>query len=61
MKRFTNIVLVAAALFAGAACDKTIPDDKDKGGKTDADRVTELNGTIINEEANMMTPTACTR
>ena len=54
MNRFTNIVLVAAALFAGAACDKTNPDDKDKGGKTDADRVTELNGTIINEEANMI-------
>lgn len=53
MKRFFNILLVAAALIAGAACDKVNPDNK-KGNQKENERLTELNGTAISSDANMI-------
>ena len=53
MKRFINCLFVAAALFTGAACNPDNPDDPNNGGKTGNERLTELNGTQISEDANM--------
>lgn len=48
-------LLFAAALLAGAACDKVDPSDPNKGGgKGQSERLTELNGSAISEDANMI-------
>ncbi len=55
MNRFFNILLVAAALFEGAACNPINPDDNNKGNQQkENERITELNGTAINKDANMI-------
>ena len=53
MNRFFKFLLFAAALFAGAACEKPDPDDPNNGGGN-KERLTELNGTSISEDANMI-------
>lgn len=55
MNRFFNILLVAAALFEGAACNPINPDDNNKGNQQkENESLTELNGTAINKDANMI-------
>ena len=57
MKRIINVLMVAAALLAGAACNNKVNPDgpgKDDGGGKETGRLAELNGTKISEEANMI-------
>ena len=53
MKSYLTVLFFAAALFAGAACEPIDPNDPNKGGKQNQ-RLTELNGTAISEDANMI-------
>ena len=57
MKRIINVLMVAAALLAGAACNNKVDPEgsgKEEGGGKETSRLAELNGTKISEEANMI-------
>lgn len=54
MKQSVNLLLIAAALLTGAACNPVDPDDNHNGGNKDNVRLSELNGTRISEDANMI-------
>ena len=52
MKRFYSILLIAAALIAGAACEDKVKPEKpgDGGNNGQTERLTELNGTMVSED-----------
>ena len=52
MKKIINYLFFAAALVAGAACEKPVDPDDPNTGKDE--HLTELNGTQISEDANMI-------
>ena len=57
MKRFFSIFVAAAVLFAGTACGESNPDNPENPenpGNPQTGRLTELNGTAISSDANMI-------